>query len=90
MQRHGSRFPLTSELVFTTNLVEKLANHSVTIQKLNTLPSNLAFLKKGYTSTLGHDDLTAPGRMQLFDHGVQYVFDQAIILRARRVEGSHE
>lgn len=70
MHRHGSRFPLASELVFITNLVSKLSNNSATIQKAK-LPNNLAFLKKGYTSTLGHDDLTAPGRMQLFDHGVQ-------------------
>ncbi|KAI0366123.1 phosphoglycerate mutase-like protein [Pilatotrama ljubarskyi] len=71
MHRHGSRYPLASELVFITNLVSKLANASKAIQKAR-LPTNLAFLKDGYTSTLGHDDLTAPGRMQLFEHGVDF------------------
>ncbi|KAI0073451.1 phosphoglycerate mutase-like protein [Panus rudis PR-1116 ss-1] len=71
MHRHGSRYPLSSELVFITNLTSKLANHSAEIQKAK-LPEGLAFLKEGYTSTLGHDDLTAPGRKELFDHGVAF------------------
>jgi acid phosphatase len=71
MQRHGSRYPLTSELPFITGLVEKLGNNSATIQRAR-LPSNLEFLKAGYVSTLGHDDLTAPGRQQLFDRGVMF------------------
>ena len=70
MQRHGSRYPLASELVYITGLVEKLGNASHAIKKAK-LPSALAFLQDGYTSTLGHDDLTAPGRLQLFTHGVQ-------------------
>lgn len=82
MHRHGSRFPLATELPFITNLVDKLSNHSAVIQKLK-LPSDLAFLKKGYTSTLGHDDLTAPGRMQLFDHGVQLVLFVILYLSFR-------
>ncbi len=73
MQRHGSRYPLVSELVFITNLVSKLAGSSAAIKKAE-LPSSMEFLKDGYTSTLGHDDLTAPGRLQLFDHGVSYVW----------------
>ena len=72
MHRHGSRYPLVSELVFVTDLVAKLANASGAIQKAR-LPANLEFLKDGYTSTLGHDDLTAPGRPQLFEHGVKCV-----------------
>ncbi|OJT15560.1 Thiamine-repressible acid phosphatase pho4 [Trametes pubescens] len=71
MHRHGSRFPLASELVFITDLVAKLANSSAAIKKAH-LPAGLAFLKDGYTTTLGHDDLTAPGRMQLFEHGVDF------------------
>ncbi|KAI0784218.1 phosphoglycerate mutase-like protein [Abortiporus biennis] len=71
MHRHGSRFPLASELPFITNLVSKLSNHSSTIQKLKLEPE-LEFLKSGYVSTLGHDDLTGPGRKQLFDHGVAF------------------
>ncbi|OSD06427.1 phosphoglycerate mutase-like protein [Trametes coccinea BRFM310] len=71
MHRHGSRYPLASELVYITDLVSKLANTSAAIKKAR-LPDSLAFLKDGYTSTLGHDDLTAPGRMELFDHGVNF------------------
>ncbi|KAI0749453.1 phosphoglycerate mutase-like protein [Daedaleopsis nitida] len=71
MHRHGSRYPLTSELVFITELVAKLGKSSVSIQKAR-LPSSMDFLKHGYVSTLGHDDLTAPGRLQLFQHGVDF------------------
>ena len=68
MQRHGSRYPLVSELVFITNLVAKLDKHASRLCELH-LPANLQFLQDGYTSTLGHDDLTVPGRKELFDHG---------------------
>ncbi|THH13821.1 hypothetical protein EUX98_g9679 [Antrodiella citrinella] len=71
MVRHGSRYPLVTELPFITNLVSKLSNHTALIQKAK-LPTSLQFLKDGYTSTLGHDDLTAPGRLQLFEHGVNF------------------
>lgn len=69
MHRHGARFPLSSELVFIQNLASKLANHTADIQKAK-LPESLEFLKVGYNSTLGHDNLTAIGRAELFDHGV--------------------
>ena len=72
MGRHGSRYPLGSELVSITGLVGTLANASTALAKAR-LPSNLAFLKDGYTSTLGTNDLTAPGRLQLFQHGVECV-----------------
>ena len=71
MQRHGARYPLVSELASITGLVAKLGNASAAIEKAR-LPAGLAFLKDGYTSTLGHDDLTAPGRQELFDHGVSF------------------
>ncbi|KAI0346521.1 phosphoglycerate mutase-like protein [Trametopsis cervina] len=71
MHRHGSRFPLASELPFIQNLAAKLANHTAAVQKAK-LPANLAFLKQGYASTLGHDNLTAVGRKELFDHGVEF------------------
>lgn len=70
MGRHGSRYPLASELVFIQGLSTKLAMASASIQSAH-LPSELAFLKSGYNTTLGHDDLTAPGRLQLFEHGVK-------------------
>ena len=64
--------PSSSELVFITDLVAKLGNASAAVQKAR-LPAGLAFLKDGYASTLGHDDLTAAGRLQLFKHGVECV-----------------
>ncbi|KDN42812.1 hypothetical protein RSAG8_06566, partial [Rhizoctonia solani AG-8 WAC10335] len=69
--RHGSRYPLASELVFIQNLSSKLAMASASIHSAR-LPSELEFLKSGYNTTLGHDDLTAPGRLQLFEHGVNF------------------
>ena len=72
MHRHGARYPLASELVFITELVEKLGNATAAIKKAR-LPDSLEFLKDGYTTTLGHDDLTAPGRLELFQHGVKCV-----------------
>ncbi|CEL61834.1 hypothetical protein RSOLAG1IB_04584 [Rhizoctonia solani AG-1 IB] len=69
--RHGSRYPLASELVFIQGLSSKLAMASASIQSTH-LPSELEFLKSGYNTTLGHDDLTAPGRLQLFEHGVSF------------------
>lgn len=72
MGRHGSRYPLSTELSFIQGLVYKLGNNSAAIQKAQ-LPSNLQFLKDGYTTSLGINDLTAPGRAQLFQHGVKSV-----------------
>lgn len=71
MGRHGSRYPLASELVFIQGLSAKLAMASASIHSAH-LPSELTFLKSGYNTTLGHDDLTAPGRLQLFEHGVNF------------------
>ncbi|KAK0446262.1 histidine phosphatase superfamily [Armillaria borealis] len=71
MGRHGSRWPLQSELVYITNLTEKLAASTEYIQNAD-LPENLQFLKSGYVTTLGHDNLTAPGRKEMFDHGVNF------------------
>jgi acid phosphatase len=90
MGRHGSRYPLGSELTVrehsslvshrtltsstqsVTGLVSALANASKAITKAK-LPDDLQFLKAGYVSTLGTNDLTAPGRQELFDAGVKYV-----------------
>ncbi|KAJ6624028.1 histidine phosphatase superfamily [Mycena sp. CBHHK59/15] len=69
--RHGSRFPLSSELPYITNLTVKLAGAAKAIKKAH-LPASLAFLKDGYTTVLGVNNLTAPGRRQLFDHGVDF------------------
>jgi hypothetical protein len=72
MGRHGSRFPLSSELPYITNLTVKLAAAAAAIKNAH-LADSLAFLKDGYTSTLGTNNLTAPGRRQLFNHGVECV-----------------
>ncbi|CAE6538012.1 unnamed protein product [Rhizoctonia solani] len=69
--RHGSRYPLASELVFIQGLSSKITAASTAIHSAR-LPSELEFLKFGYNTTLGHDDLTAPGRLQLFEHGVNF------------------
>ncbi|KAJ7170878.1 phosphoglycerate mutase-like protein [Mycena crocata] len=71
MGRHGSRFPLSSELPYITNLTSKLSGAAAAIKKAR-LPDSMAFLKEGYTSTLGTNNLTAPGRRQLFEHGVEF------------------
>ncbi|KZV78230.1 phosphoglycerate mutase-like protein [Exidia glandulosa HHB12029] len=69
MGRHGDRFPLASELPFTTAMVAKLDAAKAAISKAK-LPTSLSFLKSGYVSTLGTNDLTARGRQTLFEHGV--------------------
>ncbi|KAJ8519066.1 hypothetical protein ONZ45_g3959 [Pleurotus djamor] len=71
MGRHGSRYPLASELVFITNMTAKLATRASAITRAR-LPKELQFLKNGYISNLGHDDLTAIGRRELFEHGVEF------------------
>lgn len=68
MQRHGSRLPLVAELQAIIDVGFTLSNRSVALQKAK-LPSNLEFLRT-YQTTLSHDDLTAAGRQELFDHGV--------------------
>ncbi|EIN04060.1 phosphoglycerate mutase-like protein [Punctularia strigosozonata HHB-11173 SS5] len=71
MGRHGDRYPLGSELVYIQGLAYKIGNATAAIKKAK-LPSDLAFLKDGYTTKLGTNDLTAPGRQTLFDHGVAF------------------
>ncbi|KAL1739919.1 histidine phosphatase superfamily, partial [Schizophyllum fasciatum] len=71
MGRHGSRWPLSSELEYIVNLTEKLSASWDYVQNAD-LPESMLFLKEGYTTCLGHDNLTATGRKQLFDHGVAF------------------
>lgn len=68
MQRHGSRFPLASENAYSTN-VSALFQSAEGQRLLANFTGELEFLKT-WTNRLGHDDLTAPGRQQLFEHGV--------------------
>lgn len=101
MQRHGSRYPLASENVYSTN-VSTLFQSEEGQRLLANVTGDLAFLKSeslarlclpflssalsvhdvdkktsnsadgfaAWVNKLGHDDLTAPGRQQLFEHGV--------------------
>ncbi|KIY42852.1 phosphoglycerate mutase-like protein [Fistulina hepatica ATCC 64428] len=71
MGRHGSRYPLSDEIVYITNLTAKLADAAEYIAMAD-LPDNMLFLKHGYKSDLGTNNLTAPGRQQLFNHGVNF------------------
>ncbi|KAJ7067101.1 histidine phosphatase superfamily [Mycena amicta] len=71
MGRHGSRWPLSSELPYIQNLTLKLAGAAEYIAKAR-LPESMEFLKDGYTTSLGINNLTAPGRKQLFEHGVDF------------------
>lgn len=71
MGRHGSRWPLASELEYIVNLTTKVSGSWDYIQNAD-LPESMSFLKNGYTTSLGHDNLTATGRKQLFDHGVAF------------------
>ncbi|KZP28916.1 phosphoglycerate mutase-like protein [Athelia psychrophila] len=89
MGRHGNRFPLSSELPYIQGLVAQLANASAAIQKAR-LPSNLAFLKSGYTTSLGTNDLTAPGRQTLFDHGVAFRLKYPALLGTSILAGAQD
>ncbi|KAL7411861.1 histidine phosphatase superfamily [Mrakia frigida] len=68
MQRHGSRLPLASEQIYSQNVSDLFkANASL----LANVSGKYEFLKT-WTTKQGHDDLTAPGRKQLFENGVNF------------------
>ncbi|KAH7913208.1 phosphoglycerate mutase-like protein [Hygrophoropsis aurantiaca] len=71
--RHGSREPVEEELPLIQGLTYKLGNASDAIANAK-LPDNLQFLKQGYVTNLQIGRLTAVGRKQLFDHGVDFIF----------------
>lgn len=71
MGRHGSRLPTPQDLSEILNMTYSIGNQSSVISKIQ-LPDELAFLKHGYKSELGHDGLTSIGRQQLFNHGARY------------------
>ncbi|KAH7913206.1 histidine phosphatase superfamily [Hygrophoropsis aurantiaca] len=73
IHRHGSREPLEYELPLIQGLTYKLGNASEAIANA-TLPDSLQFLKQGYVTNLQIGRLTAVGRKQLFDHGVDFLF----------------
>ncbi|KAI1412131.1 histidine phosphatase superfamily [Hypoxylon sp. FL1857] len=71
IHRHGSRYPHPDELAVIQSLADYINNNSALFSKPQAqLPDVWSFLIGGWNHTLGTDDLTAPGRKQLFDHGV--------------------
>ncbi|KAJ8594145.1 phosphoglycerate mutase-like protein [Rhizopogon salebrosus TDB-379] len=71
MHRHGSRGPI-GEHKYIGHLVQTLDDAADVVQKAN-LPSELEFLKAGYSSRLTPHNLTIFGRKELFDHGIEFV-----------------
>ncbi|KAH8651089.1 histidine phosphatase superfamily [Xylariales sp. PMI_506] len=71
IHRHGSRQPLSNEVVVIQDLAYYINNNTALFsQPQGQVPSAFSFLANGWNSTFGINDLTAPGRQQLFDHGV--------------------
>ncbi|KAL7625737.1 hypothetical protein AAE478_004960 [Parahypoxylon ruwenzoriense] len=71
IHRHGSRHPHPNELEVIQSLSSYLSNNSALLSNPRKDPPNAwSFLTKGWNNTFDTDDLTAPGRQQLFDHGV--------------------
>ncbi|KAJ9477254.1 putative Constitutive acid phosphatase (putative) [Pseudozyma hubeiensis] len=80
IHRHGSRGPISQEIGTIRNLSYYLNNHtSLLTSPRSPPPRKLAFLSQnggGWSSdNLHQDDLTAVGRRELFDHGVQMKLD---------------
>ena len=73
VHRHGSRHPHEDELAVIRDLADYIGKHRATFSRPETeLPVAWSFLQKGWDADAFHvDDLTAPGRQQLFDHGVE-------------------
>lgn len=76
IHRHGSRYPHGDELPVIRALADYIGNNSALFSHpRGPVPRAWSFLQaKGWQNTLklGVDDLTAPGRQQLFDHGVAF------------------
>lgn len=72
IHRHGSRNPHADELAVIQGLADYIKNNSALFSNPQAdVPFAWSFLARGsWNNTLGTDDLTAPGRQQLFDHGV--------------------
>lgn len=71
VHRHGSRQPLSDEIVAIQNLSYYINNNTDLFSAPKAaLPAEYAFLTHGWNSTFTTNDLSAPGRQQLFDHGV--------------------
>lgn len=71
VHRHGSRNPLSDELSVIQDLAYYINNNTALFSSPQTeLPESFSFLTAGWNSTFTTNDLSAPGRQQLFDHGV--------------------
>ena len=72
IHRHGSRHPHDDELVVIQGLADYIKKNRETFSRPEAeLPAAWSFLQEGWdASDFVVDDLTAPGRQQLFDHGV--------------------
>ncbi|KAI0125375.1 histidine phosphatase superfamily [Xylariales sp. AK1849] len=71
VHRHGSRNPLSDEIVAVQNLSYYINNNTALFSQPQTqLPNDFSFLTEGWNSTFTTNDLSATGRQQLFDHGV--------------------
>lgn len=73
IHRHGSRQPLSDEITYIQNLSSYINSNKAIFSKPATKPpSKFSFLQLGWNSTFTINDLSAPGRQQLFDHGVAF------------------
>ncbi|KAI8961481.1 phosphoglycerate mutase-like protein [Daldinia sp. FL1419] len=71
IHRHGSRHPHGDELDVIRKLDDYVNdNRDLFSNPRVRLPNAYSFLHQGWNSSFGIDSLTAPGRQQLFDHGV--------------------
>lgn len=71
VHRHGSRQPISGEIEVIQALGYYIGNNSALFSApVSAVPAAYAFLAAGWESTFTTDDLSAPGRQQLFDHGV--------------------
>ena len=72
VHRHGSRHPHDDELAVIRDLADYLEeNREMFSRPEAELPAAWSFLQEGWDARdFVVDDLTAPGRQQLFDHGV--------------------
>jgi len=76
VHRHGSRQPISSELPTIQNLSYYLNNNTALFKNpKGQLPSEFSFLTSGWSSSFTLNNLSAPGRQQLFDHGVALRLD---------------
>lgn len=72
IHRHGSRQPIDGEIQVIQALSYYINNNTALFSSpIGTPPSEFAFLTvPGWTSEFTINDLSAPGRLELFNHGV--------------------